>query len=227
MHATSRSAALFAPSYGGREIRALTRASREFFNRPPAGFSEPPLLRDRGLLYIARPDQRERLDEMASEIRTSGGHVAFLSVPQALLRVPLLRRGVPGSGGLGCRCDGHRGEHHFTRDSCAARAAPARRSSQDHGSPRDSSREHGLWSIECAGVTVSAPVLINAAGAWADELAHACGARPLGLQPLRRTALLVSEPTGIDVSAWPAVIDTDEEFYLQRRCGKAAAVARG
>jgi D-arginine dehydrogenase len=69
-------------------------------------------------------------------------------------------------------------------------------------------------------VAVSAPVLINAAGAWADELAHACGARPLGLQPLRRTALLVEPPPGIDVSTWPAVIDTDEEFYLKPDAGK-------
>src|SRR5215470_19007531 len=59
LHATGRSAALFAPSYGGREIRALTRASRAFFDNPPAGFCEQPLLRQRGCIYIARSDQRE------------------------------------------------------------------------------------------------------------------------------------------------------------------------
>jgi D-arginine dehydrogenase len=85
---------------------------------------------------------------------------------------------------------------------------------------RQLTREHGLWSIECTGVTVTAPVLINAAGAWADELAQACGARPLGLHPLRRTALLVEPPPGIDVSRWPAVIDTDEEFYFKPDAGK-------
>ena len=218
MHATSRSAALFAPSYGGREIRALTRASRAFFNRPPAGFSEPPLLRDRGCLYIARPDQRERLDEMASEIRTSGGQVAFLSVPQALLRVPLLRRDYLAAAALDADAMDievnalHQG---FLRGARAAGATLITGSWV-----RQLGREHGLWSIECAGVTVSAPVLINAAGAWADELAHACGARPLGLQPLRRTALLVEPPPGIDVSTWPAVIDTDEEFYLKPDAGK-------
>jgi D-arginine dehydrogenase len=42
-HATGRSAALFAPSYGGREIRAATRASRAFFDRPPPGFCDHPL----------------------------------------------------------------------------------------------------------------------------------------------------------------------------------------
>ena len=218
MHATSRSAALFAPSYGGREIRALTRASRAFFNRPPAGFSEPPLLRDRGCLYIARPDQRERLDEMASEIRTSGGQVAFLSVPDALLRVPLLRREYLAAAAFDADAMDievnalHQG---FLRGARAAGAALITGSWV-----RQLSREHGLWSIECAGATVTAPVLINAAGAWADELAHACGARPLGLQPLRRTALLVEPPPGIDVSTWPAVIDTDEEFYLKPDAGK-------
>src|SRR5579859_8201186 len=62
IHATGRSAALFAPSYGGREIRAVTRASRRFFDQPPAGFCEHPLLRSRGCLYIARVDQRGRLE---------------------------------------------------------------------------------------------------------------------------------------------------------------------
>src|ERR1035438_6952727 len=62
-HATGRSAALFAPSYGGREIRAVTKASRGFFDRPPRGFCEHPLLRRRRALYIARSDQSRRLNQ--------------------------------------------------------------------------------------------------------------------------------------------------------------------
>src|SRR5712671_3059408 len=57
LHATGRSAALFAPSYGGREIRALTRASKQFFIDPPPGFTDSPLLHPRGCLYIARRNQ--------------------------------------------------------------------------------------------------------------------------------------------------------------------------
>jgi D-arginine dehydrogenase len=72
-----------------------------------------------------------------------------------------------------------------------------------------------VWSIEVAGETVEAPVIINAAGAWADSVAEACGARRLGLQPMRRTALLVDGPAGIDIRQWPAVIDADEQFYFK------------
>jgi D-arginine dehydrogenase len=76
-------------------------------------------------------------------------------------------------------------------------------------------RRHGSWSIELDDAAVGAPVLVNAAGAWADELAQSCGANRLGLQALRRTALLVDPPPGVDVRQWPAVIDADEEFYFK------------
>jgi D-arginine dehydrogenase len=67
---------------------------------------------------------------------------------------------------------------------------------------------------------VSAPVLVNAAGAWADGVAETCGALRIGLQPLRRTALLVDPPTGVDIRDWPAVIDADEMFYFKPDAGK-------
>jgi D-arginine dehydrogenase len=70
------------------------------------------------------------------------------------------------------------------------------------------------------GQMVSAPVLVNAAGAWADTVAERCGATRLGLQPLRRTALLVDVPAGVDIKDWPAVIDTDEMFYFKPEAGK-------
>jgi D-arginine dehydrogenase len=73
----------------------------------------------------------------------------------------------------------------------------------------------GVWSIALGDELVSAPVLINAAGAWADEVAELCGALPIGLQPLRRTALLVDAPDGLDIRRWPAVVDVDEMFYLK------------
>src|SRR5262249_34172586 len=91
-HATSRSAALFAPTYGGREIRALTRASRHFFDQPPAGFCDQPLLLPRGCLYIARSDQHAPLREMVEGIRATGGAVTYTERENAFTRVPSLRR---------------------------------------------------------------------------------------------------------------------------------------
>ena len=218
VHATGRSAALFAPSYGGREIRALTRASRGFFDLPPAGFAEHPLLHQRGCLYIARADQRERLGVMAGEIRASGGHVGFLTPEEALAHVPLLRRGYLAAASFDAAAtdiDVHALHQGFLRGARAfgARLILSLRVQRVR-------REQGVWALELPGERVTAPVLINAAGAWADELAQACGARPVGLQPLRRTALLVDPPPGVDISAWPAVIDADEEFYFKPDAGK-------
>ena len=218
LHSTGRSAALFAPSYGGREIRAITRASRAFFDSPPAGFSEHPLLRPRGSLYIARADQRTRLDQMVAAIRASGGTVAMIDAHEAVARVPLLREGYLAAAALDTAAmdiDVNALHQGFLR---GARASGA---DLFTASPvTQVQRRNGVWCIDLSGAQVSAPVLINAAGAWADEFANLCGAKGLGLQPLRRTAMLIDAPEGIDLRQWPAVIDTDEQFYFKPDAGK-------
>jgi D-arginine dehydrogenase len=212
-HATGRSAALFAPSYGGREIRAVTRASRGFFDRPPAGFCERPLLTSRGCLYIARIDQCDRLERMVETIRASGGKVAGIDAQEALAWVPLLRPGYLATAAVDADAMDidvdalHQG---FLR---GARTSGAKLMTGTQATRMQ--RRNGVWSIELPEGTLSAPVLVNAAGAWADELATACGARRIGLEPLRRTALLVDAPAGVDIRRWPAVIDTDEQFYFK------------
>jgi D-arginine dehydrogenase len=217
-HATGRSAALYMPSYGGREIRAMTRASRLFFDRPPPGFCEHPLLSPRDCLYIARPDQRDRLVEMLELIRASGGTVANIEPRQARARVPLFREGYLASAALDSNAmdiDVNALHQGFIR---GARAAGARlvTGTKAMGIRRD----RGQWTVRVADGDVNAPILVNAAGAWADELAEACGARRIGLQPMRRTALVVDAPDGVDVRRWPAVIDADEQFYFKPDAGQ-------
>jgi D-arginine dehydrogenase len=217
-HSTSRSAALFAPSYGGREIRALTRASRGFFDRPPTGFAAHPLLQQRGCLYLARSDQREHLSQMVANISASGGSVAVIDKSAAMQRVPLLRdryvaQAAFDSDAMDIDVDAlHQG---FLRGARAAGAVLMTGTAMVN--PR---RRNGVWSIESREGSVSAPILIDAAGAWADEVAESCGASRLGLLPLRRTALLVDVPAGVDIRSWPAVIDVDEEFYFKPEAGK-------
>jgi D-arginine dehydrogenase len=212
-HATGRSAALFAPSYGGREIRALTRASRGFFDQPPEGFCERALLAARGCLYIARADQCDRLERMVDRIRASGGTVVGIDLQEARARVPLLRAGYLAGAAVDADAmdidvDGlHQG---FLRD---ARTAGVKLMTGTQATRIK--RRGGVWSIELDAGTLSAEVLVNAAGAWADEFAAACGVRRIGLVPLRRTALLVDAPAGVDIRRWPAVIDTDEQFYFK------------
>jgi D-arginine dehydrogenase len=218
IHATGRSAALFAPSYGGREIRAITRASRAFFDRPPPGFSEHPLLRPRGNLYIARSDQQGRLEQMVTAIRASGGTLTLMDAREARARVPLLREDYVAAAALddaAMDIDVNALHQGFLRGARAAGAELIMASpvTQVH-------RRNGVWSIALDGATFSAPILINAAGAWADEIAILCGAGAMGMQPLRRTAMLVDPPDGVDVQQWPSVIDADEQFYFKPDAGK-------
>ncbi|MBS0332200.1 MAG: FAD-binding oxidoreductase, partial [Proteobacteria bacterium] len=66
-------------------------------------------------------------------------------------------------------------------------------------------------------------VVIDAAGAWADQVAALAGVRPVGLQPMRRTAMMLDPPPGMDIHAWPAVIDVDELFYFKPDAGRLLA----
>ena len=217
-HATGRSAALFAPSYGGREIRALTRASRAFFDQPPAGFCEQPLLRPRGCLYVARMEQRERLANRVGEIRASGGSVATIDANAALTRVPLLRPGYIAAAALDADAMDidvdalHQG---YLR---GARAAGV--NIVTNCLVTRIQRSDGAWSLDLPEGAATAATLINAAGAWSDEIAVLCGSVPVGLRALRRTAVLVDAPVDVDIRSWPAVIDADEQFYFKPDAGK-------
>jgi D-arginine dehydrogenase len=217
-HSTGRSAALFAPSYGGDTIRAVTRASRAFFDSPPSGFCEYPLLRRRDCLFIARKDQREHLAAILEKNRFSQGQVSAISREQALQRVPLLRSdyldcALVDTEAMDIDVDAlHQG---YLRK---ARSAGARL--MTHSRVAAVRRVAGSWAVTLADEIVQAPVLINAAGAWADEFAVMCGVRAVGLQPLRRTAAIVDVPEHVRVDEWPAVIDAEEQFYFKPEAGK-------
>jgi len=209
-HATGRSAALFAPNYGSPIFRALTRASSAFLRSPPQNFSSQPLLRMRGALHIARADQVERLQDT---LRAAVGPIEVLSVEAARAKVPSLRRDYVAAALY--EADVHdidvaallqgfvrQGKASGVRLYAGARcSAPA--------------WQGAVWRVQVHGETLAAPMLVNAAGAWADELAVACGAIPIGLKALRRTAALIDAPHGVTVDGWPAVFDVDEQFYFK------------
>ena len=81
------------------------------------------------------------------------------------------------------------------------------------------SRSNGLWKVRSGNETLTAPVIVNAAGAWVDEIAPLAGLEPLGLQPKRRTAMLIGAPQGRDFSDWPLMVNVEEEFYFKPDAG--------
>src|SRR6185295_9433777 len=90
-HATGRSAAMFMESYGPPAVRALTRASRAFYEQPPEGFGAAPLLTPRGVLYLAAHGQEALLQETQRTLAASGCELERLDADAALARVGCLR----------------------------------------------------------------------------------------------------------------------------------------
>src|SRR5215510_14719018 len=84
MHSTGRSAAMFMESYGPPQVRALTRASRAFYERPPAGFSDAPILAPRGGLDAAWQGQQAALDALLATLGATGSVVSRIDADECL-----------------------------------------------------------------------------------------------------------------------------------------------
>jgi len=80
-------------------------------------------------------------------------------------------------------------------------------------------RTAGLWTVRAGVATLSAPVIVNAAGAWASDVGVTLGARRLPLTPFRRTAATIAAPAGVDVSSWPMAVDLEESVYFKPDAG--------
>ena len=216
-HATGRSAAMFIESYGNETIRALTRTSRSFLAAPPTGFAEVPLLTPRASLVIANTESLQILDRIHAEARY-GASLLRLDSATALAMVPILRA----EAAAGALLDPS------GRDIDVAALLQAYLRVARHSGARlimgaaelDIRREGGLWHLQSRVGTFRAPLLVNATGAWADQVAAMVGAKAIGLKPMRRTALTVAAPVGCDVRRWPAVIDAHESFYFKPETGQ-------
>ncbi len=213
-HTTGRSAALFAETYGNAAIRALTAGSRRFYEQPPTGFAAP-LLSPRGVVMVARPDQAERLHQWVESV---GPAASAMTAAEVLARVPLLRRDYVGAGAFepgAMDIDVHALHDGYLRGA-KARGATIVTGAGLAGLTRSGTG----WTVRSDAGTWTADTVVNAAGAWADQVAALAGAAPCGLQPMRRTAITVDLPGGMDASAWPVVIDADEEFYFKPEGGR-------
>jgi D-arginine dehydrogenase len=208
VHSTGRSAAMFIESYGPPAVRALTRASRRAFDALPGALSP------RGMLYVGRADQHAHADVLRNEL---GDAVRPLTAADALVRVPVLRSEAAAIVMLdagACDIDVHALHQHFLR-----RAREQGGVLQLSVSIEALERDATHWTVNAQGAAWRAPVLVNAAGAWADEVARAAGVMPLGLEPRRRSAFTFAPPEGLDPRAWPGVASVAEDFYFKPDAG--------
>ncbi|WP_041373106.1 NAD(P)/FAD-dependent oxidoreductase [Phenylobacterium zucineum] len=210
-HATGRSSGMLLPSYGGEAARPLSRASLRFFAEPPGIFGGD-LLTPRPTLHVAGPSQIAALAALAGELPGA----RLFGPTEAARRAPLLRAGRL----AGALLEAEGGDIDVARLHAGFLAACRRSGGQVHVGVGDLTfaRRGSVWRVSAGGVTWAAPVIVNAAGAWADEVARAAGAAALGLQPKRRTVLLFPRPP--ETAGWPTVKDVDERFYF-RPCSKA------
>jgi D-arginine dehydrogenase len=211
-HSTGRSAALYSALYGNDTITAITRASRPFFDAPPEGFCEYPLLSQRGVLFAGSEADAQAIAEIACLPLAQR-----MDTSEALKLVPI----------LAAECAAHCAwePDAFDVDVHALHQGflrMARRSGADlvcRAGVTALTREQDGWRISTTNGDFVAKVLINAAGAWADRVARLAGARALGIQPLRRTAMIIDAGLQDDVRHWPAVIAADESWYLKPDAG--------
>ncbi len=213
-HATGRSAAFFAAAYGNHTIRGLTALSEQFFLSPPQGFSEVELIRLRDCMFFGRADQQARLQEM----QNNNARLIAIDGDEVHRRVPILSPEQI----TGAVWDKMGGDLDVDAILMGYMRLLRRRKSQFLSAHRVESLTHqgGLWQVGVNGAVLQAPVIVNAAGAWADDLAEIAGLAPLGITPLRRTALTIDPPEGIDITDWPLMIDADEDFYFKPEAGQ-------
>jgi D-arginine dehydrogenase len=217
-HSTGRSAALWSASLGDANVRALTIGSRPFFDMPPPGFAEHPLLVPRGVLEVAGEDARDALDAKVDACRVLSPGVTRLSPAEAAIKVPVLRTdGLVGAFWEPEAADMdvaalHQGFLRLAR----ARGARVMLGAEVTGLARTG----GTWILETPAGAVRADMVVNAAGAWADELARLAGAAPAGLVPCRRTGLIVPLPPGTAAAGWPLFGDIAERFYARPEAGR-------
>lgn len=220
-HSTGRSAAVYTETYGPPVIRALTAASRPFFDHPPAGFSSHPLLHPLGMMLVGGEDRRARAEELFEQCRQLTPTIRFLQGNEVSDLVPVLRPEWTAVGVYEPDC--------MSMDVAAIHQGYLRGFKAAGGRVVTSTdvleveKPGDGWVLRTSNEDVAAETLVNAAGAWADEIAAKAGLSPLGLVPKRRTALVFQAPDGLDTSTWPMINDIDENFYFKPDAGRILA----
>ena len=210
-HSTGRSAALFVPSYGNATLRALNAVSEPFF-RDPGDFVEAPLLAPaRGELLLAGEGDEDLLESTLRDIPT----MKRLTPEEAVARVPILRREPL----LAAALDPDASDidvdlllggftrllrHHGGRIVTNAEV-------------KTIERRGDVWHVGTPAGDFEAPILVNAAGAWADSVAALAGISGISLQPLRRSAALIPAPE--NSAHWPLIASIRETWYAKPQSG--------
>ncbi|MBP1886146.1 NAD(P)/FAD-dependent oxidoreductase [Sinorhizobium mexicanum] len=220
-HSTGRSAAEFVLRYNAPEVCALARIAKVFFDRPPQGFTDVPLLKQRGGVMIASADKIARFETVLAEEHTFTPEIARLTPQEAVSRVPILKPDYVAAAYY---------DPNFwdieVENLLQGYVKGARRNGSEILERHEIlSAEHdgAAWILTTTAGEFSARIVVNAAGAWADPVAALFGVEPIGIVPHRRTAITVDLPDGVDAATLPEINEIDEDFYMKPEGGRLLA----
>ncbi len=215
-HTTGRSAAFYMVGYGNDVVRGITLSSEDFYNNPPVGFCNYPLLKPLGAMYIAKSEQLPQLSAVHHQVSQVLGNVALVDEAFVYDKVPELKPGIdagfwePNSREIDV-ASLLEGYIKLAKRSGVAFVYNAGVTGLD--------REGEQWRVETAKGAYIGKNIVNAAGAWGDKLCAMAGAQPVGLEPKKRTVCIAKAPEGLEVHRWPLTIDIDETFYFKPESG--------
>lgn len=222
-HSSGRSATMLHYALGNPVVRALTLASRRFFDQPPDGFTDVPLGRTMPVLVYAREDELPALDELDAAIAPFAA-LDRIGEQEITMLCPALRTGEGGAVAAIADRDGLRLDPHALLQGYARTVRGNRGAIVTNARAQSISREGGAWTVSSErGERFSSPVLVNAAGSWADVVARMAGVAPLGMAPMRRTIITFDGPEGADLSNWPFAKTVGDELYFAPESGRLFA----
>ena len=213
-HSTGRSAAAYIANYGNTTIRKLNRASRSLLENPPADFSEQSFLAPRGAIYLAHPGGEAELQELID----SADDIEAISATEAVQRVPILRPDTIVQAAL--EADVMDIDVNSLHQAYLRRLKALQGQVVCNAEVQQLTYQNGLWQLDTAAGQFAAPIVVNAAGAWADKIAGLAGLAPIGLSPRRRTAAIVTTPAELEIAQWPIVCDIEEAYYFKPEGGR-------
>ena len=213
-HTTGRSAATYEPNYGPPSMLAFTRASNGFFLNPPAGFTDGPLLMPRSSLFF----EAEGQEAFTRKLMAKGSGLEDLSEAQAMRLFPVLREGYAKRTLL----DSHTGD----LDVDLLHRSYLKLFKQRGGELATTAaaekieRSGNVWHVATSQGGFEGGILVNAAGAWGDEVAIKARVKPVGLQPKRRSIGVIPVEGIPGAADFPMVTDVGETWYAKPQSGK-------
>lgn len=212
-HATGRSAATFIRNYGNAVLRALNALSAPVLQAPD-GVSDRSLLSPRGLILVAGETEVAQLEEYAEGSTGLG----WLTSAQAVDLVPILRPERIGAAII--EPDAQDIDVDRMLQGYARLLRDGGGKTVTNAAVTGLNRANGTWQVSTATDTWSAPIVVNAAGAWGDVVARMAGLSPIGLNPMRRSAVLLNAPDGYQIDDWPLFADASERWYAKPDAGR-------